>query len=165
MTPKSYPGDGITVHWDSSRCIHTGICLRRLPAVFDVGRRPWIDIDAADVDAVGAAVERCPSGALRYDRPGHPEPVPERTTLRAVPDGPLVVRGDVRLVAGRGAATEEIRATLCRCGQSRNQPYCDNSHRRTSFAEQPQAGAAVAPQSPAEVCPEQPFRLDDGTGD
>jgi len=160
MTRRSYEGDGITVHWDSSRCIHTGICLRRLPAVFDVGRRPWVDITGADADAIAGAVERCPTGALRYERDGRPEPPPDRTTLVAIPNGPLVVRGDVRLVAGDGVGSDEVRATLCRCGQSRNQPFCDNSHRRTTFEELARAAAAGDPQSPAEVCPPQQLRFD-----
>ncbi len=159
MARKEYDGDGITVHWDPSRCIHSGVCLRRLPAVFDTTRRPWVDVAAADADAVVATVARCPSGALRYTRDGEPEPAPARTTLTAIPNGPLVVRGDVRLVAGAGVATDEVRATLCRCGRSGNQPFCDNSHRRTAFEENRPAAAPTAAQSPADVCPPQDFHL------
>ena len=65
---RTYESDAIAVHWDASKCIHTGRCLRALPSVFDTGRRPWVEIDAADADAVAAAVETCPSGALWYER-------------------------------------------------------------------------------------------------
>ncbi len=61
---RVYETGEIRVHWDSSRCIHTGICLEALPEVFDIRRRPWVDVAAAEVDAIAHAVERCPTGAL-----------------------------------------------------------------------------------------------------
>lgn len=65
---QTYPAPGITVTFDPEVCIHSGVCLRTLPAVFDVGRKRWVRPEAASVDAVAAAIERCPSGALRYTR-------------------------------------------------------------------------------------------------
>ena len=47
---RTYETDAIRVHWDSSRCIHTGICLRTLPSVFSLRRRPWVDLRGADVN-------------------------------------------------------------------------------------------------------------------
>jgi uncharacterized Fe-S cluster protein YjdI len=49
-------------------CVHSGKCVRGLAAVFDTTRKPWILPDGAEPDAVAAQVERCPSGALRYQR-------------------------------------------------------------------------------------------------
>ncbi len=40
MAKRTYRTDQIVVHWDSERCVHSGICLGTLPAVFDVERRP-----------------------------------------------------------------------------------------------------------------------------
>jgi uncharacterized Fe-S cluster protein YjdI len=60
--------EAIRVDWDSSRCIHTGNCLQTLPLVFDVLRRPWVDLRGAETDAVADAVGRRPTGALRYER-------------------------------------------------------------------------------------------------
>src|SRR3712207_670512 len=94
---RTYSTDRIAVHWDSARCIHTARCLNALPAVFDVGRRPWVDVEAADADAVAQAVEACPTGALRYERyDGAPEYEPPRPAV-AIPidDGPLLVMGDL----------------------------------------------------------------------
>jgi uncharacterized Fe-S cluster protein YjdI len=68
--PQTYVAPGITVHFDPNVCRHTGVCLRALPAVFDVRRRKWIEPRAATPDEVAAAVERCPSGALTYEREG-----------------------------------------------------------------------------------------------
>jgi uncharacterized Fe-S cluster protein YjdI/CDGSH-type Zn-finger protein len=154
MATRRYAGDGIVVHWDSSRCIHTSICVNALPQVFDSRARPWVRIDGADAEAIIEVVERCPSGALTYERPGGPPEEPRRpTTAMAVPNGPLVMKGDLRLLDNRTRQTvQETRVTLCRCGGSRNQPFCDNSHRNGS------AGRDEA-ESPAEICPpqEEPF--------
>ena len=38
MVKKTYESEQITVHWDSSRCIHTATWLRSLPEVLDVNR-------------------------------------------------------------------------------------------------------------------------------
>ncbi len=61
---KEYSNGEITVVWNASLCIHSGRCVRGLPEVFDVKRRPWIDIMAADSAAIVHQVGRCPSGAL-----------------------------------------------------------------------------------------------------
>lgn len=133
---RTYETDSIRVHWDSSRCIHTGICLRRLPAVFDVQARPWVDLGGADADEVAEAVERCPTGALRYERldgTGQEQP-PRPTAVLPIENGPLLMVGDLDVRGPEGEQiTHENRLTLCRCGMSRNQPFCDNSHVRRNW--------------------------------
>ena len=54
--------------WEPSLCVHSGICVRGLPKVFDTAARPWIQPANASVDAVVTQVELCPSGALRAER-------------------------------------------------------------------------------------------------
>lgn len=61
-----YETDEITVTFDPEICIHSGVCVRGLPAVFDVSRKRWIRPELAPADAVAAQVARCPSGALQY---------------------------------------------------------------------------------------------------
>ncbi|MCC6927796.1 MAG: (4Fe-4S)-binding protein [Gemmatimonadaceae bacterium] len=65
---QTYDGPGITVTFDPTICRHTGICVRGLPAVFDVRRKKWIDVDADSAEAIAAQVARCPSGALQSVR-------------------------------------------------------------------------------------------------
>lgn len=144
MTKRTYESEAIRVFWDSERCIHTGFCLRAEPRVFDVGRRPWVDIDGADADSVAAAVEQCPTGALRYERlDGHPgEQAPAETVVVPLPNGPLVVKGTVRVETRQGEVfAHEHRVALCRCGNSSNQPFCDNSHREAGFRDNPKVVA------------------------
>jgi uncharacterized Fe-S cluster protein YjdI len=61
-----YETPGITVTFDPNICIHSGVCVRGLRAVFDVSRRDWIRPYAATVEEVAAQIDRCPSGALQY---------------------------------------------------------------------------------------------------
>jgi uncharacterized Fe-S cluster protein YjdI len=69
---QTYKTPEITVTFDPTTCRHTGICVRGLPAVFDIRRTRWIAPEAAPVDDVAVQVERCPSGALQYTRPERP---------------------------------------------------------------------------------------------
>jgi Iron-binding zinc finger CDGSH type/Divergent 4Fe-4S mono-cluster len=110
--------------------------LRALPEVFDLGARPWVNVSGAPAGSVAAAVRLCPTGALRYESVGEiPDEVPDQpTSIEVRPNGPLYIRGRVR-VTGRGGEVlaEETRVALCRCGASQNKPFCDNSHRLMGF--------------------------------
>jgi CDGSH-type Zn-finger protein/uncharacterized Fe-S cluster protein YjdI len=150
---RTYSTESIAVHWDSARCIHTGRCLQALPAVFDTRRRPWVDVDAATADRIAEAVERCPTGALRYDRhDGRPGEQPHRpTVVIPVEDGPLLMVGDLLVETPEGdALTRESRLTLCRCGMTRNQPFCDNTHLKRGW----RSGPARLPAKPLDPLPE-----------
>jgi uncharacterized Fe-S cluster protein YjdI len=69
MEPKrlqTYETDEITVTFDPNLCIHSGVCVRGLPPVFDVRRKRWVQPDLATPEQVAAQIDRCPSGALQY---------------------------------------------------------------------------------------------------
>lgn len=136
MPRKTYTAPTINVTFDAQRCIHSANCLRGLPVVFDLEAKPWIKADAAQADEIAAVIERCPSGALQYERlDGGPAEAPDTNTIvYPIPDGPLMVRGDVNVLDGDGNAIDAgFRVTLCRCGGSSNKPFCDNTHRRNGF--------------------------------
>jgi uncharacterized Fe-S cluster protein YjdI len=133
---RKYTGAALDVTYDAQRCIHAAECIRRLPAVFDKSKRPWVQLDQAAADQVAATVLACPSGALHYQgKDGLPaEPIPAHTTIRLAKNGPLYVHGDFTIVNGAGELVlKESRAALCRCGASANKPFCDNSHKRIGF--------------------------------
>lgn len=65
---QHYESDDLVVSFDPNVCTHAARCVKGLPAVFDVKRKPWIDPVAATVEAVEAQVARCPSGALSCRR-------------------------------------------------------------------------------------------------
>ncbi len=61
-----YETPEITVTFDPNVCIHSGVCVRGLPAVFDVKRQRWVRPELASAADVAAQIARCPSGALQY---------------------------------------------------------------------------------------------------
>lgn len=131
-----YRSESIAVYWNASRCIHSGNCVRGLPQVFQSSERPWIKVGQATANEIAEVVSHCPSGALHFERfdGGPQEQAAEVTTVEPRPNGPLAVRGHLRVVAADGTVLrEDTRMTLCRCGQSNNKPFCDGSHRRVGF--------------------------------
>src|SRR5918999_1099320 len=132
---RVYENDEIRVLWDASRCTHVAYCMLAQPEVFDAARRPWVDIDAAEPGSIADAVLRCPTGALRYESKGDlpPEQPPAHTEIEIRRNGPLLVRGALRVKTPDGEVSEEYRLALCRCGASNNKPFCDNSHRTAGF--------------------------------
>ncbi|MFF3031987.1 (4Fe-4S)-binding protein [Streptomyces rubiginosohelvolus] len=123
---KSYDGEGIVVGFDAHRCLHAAECVRGLPTVFDVGRRP--QGDNAPADEVAEVIHRCPSGALQYHRTdGMPDEVPDVPTHVSLhADGVLHVRGDLEVATPYGPR-HETRVMLCGCGATADTPYCDHS--------------------------------------
>ena len=91
---------------------------------------PWIDPDAADATAIIDTIRKCPSGALSYSVAGVEQRDPNRTpAIQATKDGPYKVTGGTKLSGqewGDGASHEHY--TLCRCGASKNKPFCDGTH-------------------------------------
>ena len=139
---KTYSTDQIEVHWDSDRCIHVGWCSKALIEVFNPEQRPWIQLDAGRLEDVVAVAERCPSGALTYTRTdgGAQEVLETPATVVPWPNGPYFVRGSFEVEDRHGNRFETgPRATLCRCGHSQNQPFCDLSHRDHKFSSYPRA--------------------------
>ncbi len=135
---RHYAGVEIDVRYDAQRCIHAAECLRGLPAVFDTARRPWILPAGAGADAIATVIATCPSGALHFTRRdgGADETPAEENTIVPMPAGPLYIRGRVELRSADGRLiAKDMRLALCRCGQSHNKPFCDNSHRNASFSD------------------------------
>ena len=62
-----YRNGKLVVHWDAAICTHSGHCVRGLHEVFDVSRKPWVDLNAAAPERVVDQIKRCPSGALTFE--------------------------------------------------------------------------------------------------
>ncbi len=137
---QTYEADEITVTFDPNRCIHSEVCIHSLPAVFDLRRKRWIRPDAASAEAVADAIRRCPSGALQFrlakesGTDGSTVAAAPAPRVRLTPDGPLVVDGPVTILREDGTTVErDGTVALCRCGGSRDKPFCDGSHARLGF--------------------------------
>jgi uncharacterized Fe-S cluster protein YjdI len=135
---QTYEGEEVRVTFEPIRCMHSEECVRGLPAVFDPSRKRWIRPDEASADQVVAAVARCPSGALRVrrrDAEAATGPGDEEVAITVSRDGPLLLRGRLRIVNAAGETiTTADAAALCRCGATGNPPFCDGSHTRIGFA-------------------------------
>jgi CDGSH-type Zn-finger protein len=59
----------------------------------------------------------------------------EQVVITPYRDGPLIVRGPVRLQSMHGEEIAVNRGTiaLCRCGKSRIRPLCDGTHKMSRF--------------------------------
>ena len=131
-----YVGREITIHDNRGICAHTGFCTSGLPAVFRLGVEPWIDPDAASAEQIIDTIKQCPSGALSYSVGGVEHRDQERDPLVTVSkDGPYYLTGGIDVVGHvrRAEGVSEEHATLCRCGSSKNKPFCDGTHWHIGF--------------------------------
>jgi CDGSH-type Zn-finger protein/uncharacterized Fe-S cluster protein YjdI len=131
--PEDYQGERVTIVIRGERCIHSRNCVLDRPDVF-VPNAPgaWVHPDNATPDEIAALVHNCPSGAIAYRRRdgGDEERAPLVNTVRIRENGPLAFHAELDIAGDRSS----FRATLCRCGASKNKPYCDNSHVGAAFS-------------------------------
>jgi uncharacterized Fe-S cluster protein YjdI len=133
---KKYSNDDITVVWKPKVCIHSAICFKGLPGVFNPKKRPWVTIEGGSSEEIMAQIDKCPSGALSYYR-NSSEGIQEetvKTLLEVLPNGPLLVYGTIEVKDKEGNKTLKNKTTaFCRCGHSGNKPFCDGSHVKEEF--------------------------------
>lgn len=132
-----YVAPQITVHYNRLLCAASERCWRGLPEAFRHGQKPWIVPEGAETSRVVETVRRCPSGALRYTYHGHLGPHHQHhPTIRIIRNGPYEVRGVALDTPEWNAGASHVHYTLCRCGASRNKPFCDGSHWRVKFVDE-----------------------------
>ena len=130
---KDYVGENLTIHDNRGVCSHDGSCIKYLPEVFRKYKRPWIDANGCDdIEKIIEVIKMCPSGALSYTIKGK-ERVQEfglnEEKLIFEKDGPIKVQGNIKLKDVDSCEPEcKEHYTLCRCGKSKNKPFCDGSH-------------------------------------
>ena len=138
MGQHEYKGKKITVTYDAKRCVHAKECVRGAPTVFDPNSKPWVHPDNTEAGAITAVIQHCPTGALHYQTANSTlaERPDASNSAKTVPDGPLYLRGSLNVVTDSGEAiVSDTRMALCRCGASKNKPFCDNSHFAIKFAD------------------------------
>jgi len=126
-------GRRIELQFEAKRCIHSRFCVTLAPKVFLANvQGPWIHPDAIPVEQLVEVAHACPSGAIRYRRKdGAPEePVPAVNLASVREAGPYAFRAALQI----DGVPAGFRATLCRCGASKNKPYCDGSHLGIGFS-------------------------------
>lgn len=125
-------GKRVLIRFETKKCIHSRHCVLGRPDVFIPNvEGEWIHPDRATPEEIAAIALACPSGAIAYERldGGPPEEPPLVNLARVRENGPMTIHAEL-IVEGHGAAK---RAALCRCGASKNKPFCDGSHSAAGF--------------------------------
>jgi uncharacterized Fe-S cluster protein YjdI len=157
---RRYRNDDITVYWKPSACVHASYCYRELIEVFDPSRRPWVEMNGSTTERIIEVVNLCPTEALAWkwndeeknetvgsDQLNHikfrrpelvnikdPEPEDRPVTVKIMTDGPIVIKGNFTLVYnGNKKEVKDSLVSICRCGISDHQPFCDGQHRKIGF--------------------------------
>ena len=157
---KRYKNNEITVYWKPSACVHASYCYRELIEVFDPSRRPWIDLQGSTTEKIIEVVNLCPTEALAWkwndealnesvgrDQVNHikfrrPDLLDikdvtedeQPVSVKIMTDGPIVLKGNFNItISDINKEVQEGIISLCRCGESDHQPYCDGRHRKTGF--------------------------------
>ncbi|NOY58280.1 MAG: hypothetical protein GXO75_05000 [Calditrichaeota bacterium] len=135
---KEYSNGEITIFWKPAKCIHAGECVKALPKVYDPKAKPWIKIENATTDELKSQIDKCPSGALSYkDNKGDAlEMTNYETKIEVLENGPLLIYGKLKITYKKDNQEQKNKVTaFCRCGASKNKPYCDGTHIEINFSD------------------------------
>lgn len=142
---KEYRNQDIIVYWYPQDCSHAGKCWGGLPEVFDTQKRPWVNLSGSTPEEIIRTIDKCPSRALQYSLPEGSSVNPDIAKgpgskdyriepatagkIRVIRDGPLLVQGPNQVFDADGSLIKEAdRLVLCRCGKTKNPPFCDGRH-------------------------------------
>ncbi|MEN8146038.1 MAG: CDGSH iron-sulfur domain-containing protein [Campylobacterota bacterium] len=133
-----YEGKEITIHFNRSICAGAAACVHGLPTVFKSDSpSDWIRPDNETNAKIVETIKACPSGALSYSVNGKiaidGRSVPKITIIK---NGPYRVEGVVLEEKPIPTNFSTTKYTLCRCGYSKNRPYCDYSHAESSWSDE-----------------------------
>ncbi len=146
-----YEGKEVTIHDDRGICSHAGYCTDGLPSVFRMGKKPWIDPNGASQDDIIETIKKCPSGALSYEIDGKRfTSYNEDPKIKINEDSPYRIEGFIDLLAEDNPESEE-HYSLCRCGHSKNKPFCDGSHYYAKFKDNGIVKKAIPEVSSSDV--------------
>ena len=149
---RQYTNGEITVFWKPDACIHATICFMKLRKVFDPTKRPWVNMANGSTKEISAICDECPTDALEWKwnkdlteeekenagkRPVSEEKVPAAppTEILIIDNGPAIVRGNFTITRAGKKIEASKQAAICRCGGSKNHPFCDGSHLVNGFRE------------------------------
>lgn len=138
---KHYSNGEITIVWKSDLCTHVAYCFTELPEVFDPSERPWINAKGSSTEKIIEQIHRCPTGALTFfynneDKNQEVKKIEEKkgVVVEIMHNGPAVIKGKSVLITKDGKEKNfDERFAICRCGKTKNQPFCDGSHLSNKF--------------------------------
>lgn len=133
-TPLDYMGEvngvPVTISYTPVLCTHAARCQARAASVFDPKKKPWIQPQNGTLEGILDVIAACPSGALRVSVGD--QPAQHLTTgdvaIEVEKDGPYHVTNVPLEAEFNGKGASRAKYSLCRCGLSKNKPFCDGSH-------------------------------------
>lgn len=125
--------DDIRIQFNAKKCIHSRHCVTECPEVFKANTPgKWLFPEQSPAEVLAAVIKECPSGALTYESKTSNcanEVAPSVNIMRLYENGPYAFLADLEI----DGKNEGLRATLCRCGQSKRKPFCDHTHADVGF--------------------------------
>ena len=120
----------VTVSYTPVLCSHAGECSRLARAVFNPTEKPWIQPENGTIAGIMAVLAACPSGALRVNvedqKPSHL--TDGDVEIKVEKHGPYWVKNVPLDAEFNGVGASKAKYVLCRCGHSKNKPFCDGTH-------------------------------------
>lgn len=158
---RQYTNGEITVFWKPGKCIHATTCFRELLDVYNPRKRPWVNMDGASTGKIIEITDKCPTQAIfwKYNKDLtesekamnessnkgeevnpetlHEEKENEEAKIQIMPNGPILIEGDFKIIGPDGNELKtRMMTSICRCGNSKSQPFCDGSHRIIGFSDE-----------------------------
>ena len=145
-TVNEFSNGEIIVFWKSELCIHAANCLIGLPEVFNLKKKPWINVHASNSKEIMKIVNTCPSRALTYLKStkfvtSKPRATTKKRSkfarIQILKNGPALITGNfiVRDSKKKKIKIEGEVVALCRCGGTKNKPFCDGNHLQIGFTD------------------------------
>jgi CDGSH-type Zn-finger protein len=133
-----YIGQELTIHDNRGVCAHSGLCTDNSPSIFKLRQEPWIDPNAASTDEAAKTINTCPSGALSYTKDGILHKNQDRDpAIHISKNGPHRIVGGIKLNDPTDSKPEaDEHYSLCRCGGSKNKPFCSGAHWGIEFKDE-----------------------------
>lgn len=133
-TPLDYTGQvsgvKVTISYTPVLCTHAAECQKRAATVFDPKAKPWIQPENGALEEIFDVISACPSGALRIavgDQSSQHLTTGE-VGISIEKNGPYYVSNVAVDAEFNGAGASRTKYALCRCGLSKNKPFCDGTH-------------------------------------
>ena len=133
-TPLDYAGHvsgvDVTISYTPVLCTHAAECQKRAAAIFDPKAKPWIQPENGALEEIFDVISACPSGALRIavgDQSSQHLTTGE-VSISIEKNGPYYVSNVAVDAEFNGAGASRTKCALCRCGLSKNKPFCDGTH-------------------------------------
>ncbi|NQT24548.1 CDGSH iron-sulfur domain-containing protein [candidate division KSB1 bacterium] len=133
-----YKGKEITILDNRAVCSRDGSCYRMSPDVFIPSKFKWIKPNDAPREEVVNTIRHCPSGSLSYlEGEERQDEWGSEPMIKIAKNGPYEVKGHIELHDDMDSKSESSEHyTLCRCGGSKNMPFCDGSHISNGFTDE-----------------------------